>query len=84
MRISFTPFAGAVAFQIPITQFEYSVFVGKLWGEVPRYLPEEIVMEIFIDTPSDDLGGDLEYLAANIPEIRRKLRAWMISPIAMN
>lgn len=84
MRLSFKPFAGAVALQIPISQFEYAVFVGKLWGEVPRCLPEEAVMEIFVDSPSDDLEEGMEILALNMPEIRRKIHAWMISPLMMN
>lgn len=84
MTVSFKPFAGAVALQIPISQFEYAVFVGKLWGEVPRCLPDEAILEVFVESPSDDLEEGMEMLALNITEIRQAIRAWMISPVALN
>ena len=68
MRLSLQPFPRCAWVKVPVTPLGYVLAVGKLWDQVPRFVPEEdFPVTVFVDLPEGDQQEGLQMLRAKSP-----------------
>lgn len=85
MKLSLTPFRNSAWVRVPLTPLGYCLFVGKLYDQVPRFVPEEdFYVTVFVDLPEGDPDEGQMLIRQHLSSIQRLAAEWLISPVNMN
>ena len=85
MRLSLQPFPRCAWVKVPVTPLGYVLAVGKLWDQVPRFVPEEdFPVTVFVDLPEGDPQEGVALIQQNLSSIQRLAAECLISPAPLD